>query len=205
MKLRFVFLALLLAASTRVGATEPQKPYRMDARVAYIRGTLSALTETPPADLEREIDFARALERGACSAGPYRLRVECLLVAMKRYCHERTDAEAQRCPRTMDVIASNILADERLIPPEKRYQIIRENQDYRPALARELLRIQGTLAVDFRLQTGDAEDLDTMAANIDHYCLASKGETKLSYQTCASSLVWFIMTTNKGRTNKGPQ
>ena len=193
MKVRVAILALLLAASVSVSAAEPPRPYRRDARVAHIRGTLKALTETAPADLQQGIDFARALERGACSAGAYRLRVECLLVAMKRYCHDRAEAEAERCPRTMDVIASNILADERLIPPEKRYQIIRNNQDYRPALARELLRIQGTLAVDFRLQTGDAEDLDTMAANIDRYCLTSADETKLSYQTCASSLVWFIV------------
>ena len=201
MKVRFVFLALLLAASISVSAAEPPRPFRIDARVAHIRATLSALTETTPADLQQGVDFARALERGACSAGAYRLRVECLLVAMKRYCHDRGEAEAasgmDRCARTMDVIASNVLADEQLIPPEKRYQIIRENQDYRPALARELLRIQGTLAVGFRLQMGDAEDLDTMAANIDHYCLTSADETKLAYQTCASSLVWFIVSTNK--------
>ena len=195
MKWRFLFLAFLLAGFFGVHvdlrAAEAQKPYRMDARVAYIRATLSALTEATPAELQQETDFARGLERGACSAGAYRLRVECLLVAMKRYCHERAETEG-RCMRTLDVIASNVLGDERLIPTEKRYQIIRENRDYRPALARELLRIQGTLAVDFRLRTGDAEDLDTMAANIDHYCVTSADETKLSYQTCASSLVWFI-------------
>jgi hypothetical protein len=198
MKARSGFLALLLAASVSVNAAEPPRAYRVDARVAHIRGALAALGETAPAELQQGIELARALERGACSAGAYRLRVECLLVAMKRYCHDRGGAEAQRCPRIMDVIASNVLADERLIPPEKRYQIIRENQDYRPALARELSRIQGTLAVDFRLQTGDAEDLDTMAANIDRYCLTSADETKLSYQACASSLVWFIVRADRG-------
>ena len=198
MKARFGLPALLLAVSVSVNAAEPPRPYRTEARVAHIRGAFAALAGTAPADLQQGMDFARALERGACAAGPYRLRVECLLVGMKRYCHDRGEAEAQRCPRTMDVIASNVLADERLIPPEKRYQIIRENQEYRPALARELSRIQGTLAVAFRLRTGDAEDPDTMAANIDRYCLTSADETKLSYQTCASSLVWFIARADRG-------
>ena len=67
----------------------------------------------------------------------------------------------------MDVVVSNVLADERLIPPETRYAIMRDNKDYRRALAHELWRIQGLLAVDFRLRMGDAGDPATTAANID--------------------------------------
>jgi hypothetical protein len=115
-----------------------------------------------------------------------------MMVATRRYCHDRGDAEARRCPAYMDVVVSNVLADERLIPPDERYRIVRENVDYRPALARELRRIQGTLAVDFRLRTGEAQDDGALAAKIDGYCLSSADETKLSYQSCVSSLVWFI-------------
>lgn len=189
--------AVLFAASASLvtslgGASEPPQPYRPPARIAYIKYALTALSEAPPAALQQGIDFARELSHVACSAGVERLRVECLMVATRRYCHDRGDAEAQRCPVYMDVVLSNVLADERLIPPDKRYQIVRENADYRPALARELRRIQGALAVDFRLRAGAADDLGTLAAKIDDYCLASADETRLSYQTCVSSLVWFI-------------
>jgi hypothetical protein len=174
------------------GAAEPPSPFAAPARAAHIAGALTAVAEASPTALKEGLDYARVLDRGACSGGAQRLRVECLIVAVSRYCHDRPDADARRCPLYMDVILSNVLADRRLIPPAKRYQIVRENVDYRPALARETRRIQGTLAVDFRLQTGDADDVPQMAANIDRFCLTGVDDAAFSYQACVSSLVWFI-------------
>jgi hypothetical protein len=190
--LRVLFLgaAAVLVASL-VSASEPPQTYRPPARVAHIQEALTALHEVAPAVLQQGVDYARTTSRGACSAGVERLRIECMMVATRRYCHDR-GADAARCAAYMDVVVSNVLADERLIPPDKRYQIVRENVDYRPALARELRRIQGPLAVDFRLRTGEAADDGALAAKIDDYCLASADETKLSYPICVSSLVWFI-------------
>jgi hypothetical protein len=188
----FVFGAASLLVASLGSASESQQTYRPPARVAHIQAALTALHDAPPAVLQQGVDYARTLSQGACSAGVERLRIECMMVAMRRYCHDRGDADAQRCPAYMDVVVSNVLAAERLIPPDQRYQIVRENTDYRPALARELRRIQGTLAVDFRLRTGETEDAGALAAKIDSYCLASADETKLSYQICVSSLVWFI-------------
>jgi hypothetical protein len=188
----------LLTASAG-GAAEPPLPFGAESRVAHIAGALGAVGAASPALLKEGADYARVLDRGACSAGAARLRVECLLVAVQRYCHDRGDAEARTCALYMDVIVSNVLADRRLIPPTKRYEIIRANVDYRPALARELHRIEGTMAVDFRLRMGEAEDGPTMARNIDRYCLAGDIRSPalpehdaLSYQACVSALVWFI-------------
>ena len=189
--LRALLVGALVAVSVP-GAADPPKPFGVEARVAHIAGALAAVAEASPAALKEGLDYARVLDRGACSAGAQRLRVECLIVAVQRYCHDRGEAEARRCALYMDVVVSNALADRRLIPPERRYQIVRANPDYRPALAREVRRIQGTLAVDFRLQTGEAKDNATLAANIDRYCLAGVDDALFSYQACVSSLVWFI-------------
>ncbi len=184
-------IATLLTVSTAVAA-EPPKPFGAEARVSHIAAALTAVGEASPGALKEEADYARVLERGACSAGTERLRAECLLIAAQHYCHDRTDAEATRCPLTMDVILSNVLADRRLIPSAKRYEIIRANTDYRPALAREVVRIQGTIAVDFRLHSSGSNDPHATAADIDHYCLAGGSEATLTYPACVSSLVWFI-------------
>ena len=188
----FAFGAASLLVASLGSASEPPQTYRPPARVAHIQEALTALHEAPPAALQQGVDYARTLSQGACSAGVERLRIECMMVAMRRYCHDRGDADGQRCPAYMDVVVSNVLAAERLIPPDQRYQIVRENADYRPALARELRRIEGTLAVDFRLRTGEADDDGALAAKIDGYCLSSGDETNLPYQICVSSLVWFI-------------
>jgi hypothetical protein len=208
---RFVLLAAFLTLSdasslaspgsgrgSGSGVVEVQRPYRAEARIAHIESTLAAITETPPGLLQQGLDYARTLARGACSAGAQRLRVECLMVAVQRYCHDLGAAEAARCPLTMDVLLSNVLADESLIPIERRYQIVQANADSRPALAAELRRIQGRLAVDFRLATGDARSRSALAIAMDRYCLATADDTSLSYQTCVSSLVWFIEETSEG-------
>jgi hypothetical protein len=184
-------LALALAfVSIRVAA-EPPRLYRAESRVAHIKLAVTAVSQATPEMLHAGFDYARAMERGACSAGAVRLRVECLLVAMQRYCNERAATDSG-CPLYMDIVAGNILADARLIPPDKRYQIVRANIDYRPALARELHRIQGEMAVDFRLHEGDVSEAGALATSIDRYCLASADKTKLSYPICVASLVWFI-------------
>jgi hypothetical protein len=188
---RFLLIAALLTAATD-GAAEVTLPYRAEARVAQIEKALAAVAATPQGLLLQGRDYARTLARGACSAGEQRLRVECLMVAVQRYCRDLGGVEAARCPFAMDVIVSNVLADENLIPLERRYQIVQANADSRAALAAELRRIQGRLAVDFRLAKGHARSPDVLAADIDQYCLATADKTKFSYQTCVSSLVWFI-------------
>jgi hypothetical protein len=187
---------VLLAALSTVAAdgaaqTPTPTPYRADARVATIERALAAVAETPAPVLQQGVDRARALARGACSAGTDRLRVECLIVAAQRYCRELPSPDA-RCPVYMDIVVGNVLADERLIPLDRRYAIVRENADYRAALAAELRRVQSELAVDFRLHVGRLEGRSDLAAGIDRYCRATADETTFPYQTCVSSLVWTI-------------
>jgi hypothetical protein len=181
-------LAVMLLAWPAGG--DGPRPFAAESRAVHIAGALGAVGEAAPEALKEGADYARTLDRGACSAGAERLRVECLVVAARRYCQGRADAP--RCALYMDVIVSNVLADRRLIPPGRRYQIVRANADYRAALAREIFRIQGELAVDFRLHGGEADTAAKLASNIDRFCLARADEAKMSYQACVSSLVWFI-------------
>jgi hypothetical protein len=187
-------LALLMVSAS--GATPPVTHGAVE-RVAYVKAALAAVAATPSEVLNQSIEYARVLARGACSSGAQRLKVECLMTATRRYCKNRGEAEASRCQLDLDVIISNVLADEQLISAERRYQIMRANRDYRRALAHELRRIQGALAVDFRLRMGEAEDDDSLAKHIDQYCLSSSDETNLAWQTCVSSLVWFIRSAAK--------
>jgi hypothetical protein len=184
-------LGLVLLAAARAGA-EPKESHRAELRVQHIQAALEAIHETPAEELRRQDEYAQALGRGACSSGVERLKVECLMTASRRYCKKRGEAETRRCNAGMDVIVSNLLGDRQLISTEQRYQVMKQHKDYRRELARETRRIQGSLAVDFRLHTGTAEDDATTAKNIDQYCLGTADETNLAWQTCVSSLVWFL-------------
>jgi hypothetical protein len=183
-----IALALLGGA----GRAAPIETHAVERRVAHIRSTLQAVQEARGDALTQATEYARVLVRGACSSGVERLKVECLMTAARRYCKGRGAADAARCPLYMDEVLSTVLADEQLIPVERRYQIMRDHKDYRRALAEEARRLRGALAVDFRLRTGEATDDATLALNIDHYCLTTSDESNLAVPTCVSSLIWFI-------------
>ena len=115
------------------------------------------------------------------------------MTASRLYCKKSGD-DKQRCQLDMDVIVSRLLGDAALIPTDKRYQMMTRTKDYRRELARESRRLAGALAADFRLHTGEAGSDALLAKNIDDYCLATADENAMAWQTCASSLLWFIAT-----------
>ena len=179
-------VALVAAAAPAVAAS-----HDAEARVAQLTAALAAVRDAPPAALQRAGDYLRALHRGGCSSGVARLQVECLMTAARRYC-KRGEAELHGCLVVLDVLASNVLAEEQWIGPERRYELMRANRDWRHALAAELRRAEGALAVDFHLREGDAAEDAALARKIDHFCLVSSDDTNLAWQTCAATLVWFV-------------
>ena len=67
--LRALLVGALLAVSVG-GAAEPTaRPFARESRVSHIAGALAAVAEAPPAALKEGVDYARVLDRGACSAG----------------------------------------------------------------------------------------------------------------------------------------
>jgi hypothetical protein len=181
--------ALVIALVALAAPAQAEQTHRADQRQAAIARSLAAVRQTPPATLEQETNYAHVLARGACASSVERLQVECLMTAARRFCRGKPG-----CQDGMDVILSNLLGEAQLIPLDKRYQIMTREKDYRRALAHELRRIQGALAVDLRLRMGDGGDDTHLAANIDRYCLATGDEHDLAWPTCVSSLVWFIGT-----------
>lgn len=177
-------------------AVNADNTHRVDQRVAYLKQALQAVRETPPDMLDRASEYARVLDRGACSSSVMRLKVECLMTAAQRYCRNKKAADARRCPVYMDLAVSNVLADRQLVSTDRRYELMRRFRDPRRELAREVRQVQGALVVDFRLRMGDVADSndDLMAKNIDRYCVLTADTTSLAWQACASSLVWFIGT-----------
>jgi hypothetical protein len=187
-----IFLALLIAAAPGDRRAAGHETHRTEARVAYLSAALDAVRNSPPAVLENESEYVRVLDQGACSSAVERLKVDCLMTAARRYCKKESGEDAGRCHLTMDVIVSNLLASRRLISTERRFEIMQHHTDHKVVLARELRRIEAAMAVDFRL--GSSGGQEALAEEIDHYCVSSADTTNMAWQTCASSLVWFIAT-----------
>jgi hypothetical protein len=192
-RIGLIALGLLVWAAPVEAAPRAAAPsYRSDARVQHIRAALAAVRAASATQLQQQSEYARVLVHGACASGLGRLKVECLMTAARRYC--RASASREACALTMDIVLSNALADEQLIAPERRYQLMRAHKDWRRALAAELRRTQGELAVDFRLQAGAAAADARAAESIDRYCLTTSDRTGLAVPTCVASLVWFLST-----------
>jgi hypothetical protein len=179
--------ALLIAAPD-------QQTHTADKRVAYLEQALGAVRATSKETRDHAFEYARVLEQGACASGIERLKVDCLMTAARRYCKKKGPAEVKSCHLAMDVVISNVLAAKRFITMEHRYEIMKRFEDHRKQLAIEIRRTQGALAADFRMRTGEAKNDAELARNIDHYCMTTADDTDVAWQSCASSLVWFIAT-----------
>jgi hypothetical protein len=110
------------------------------------------------------------------------------MTASRKYCQKK----AASCLPLLDVVVSGVLAERRFVPTDKRLEIMKQTRDWRPEVVREVKRIQGALALDFRLHMGSADDSATLAKWVDAYCLSSADQTSIPWQACAASLVWFI-------------
>jgi hypothetical protein len=179
-------LLLLLAAAPAATAYAPAQ------RDADLEATLEAVKRTPKDVLVQAYQYVAVYERGTCNAPSERLRLECMMTAARRFCQKRPAAEAKDCGLTLDVVVTNLLAEKRLVPNEKRYDIMRRARDWRREVMRELKRQQGELAVDFRLRMGDFASTQELARKIDRYCLQPPESAGLSWQVCAASLIWFV-------------
>jgi hypothetical protein len=192
---RALVVGLVLVACATARAA-PRETHGAEQRVAYLEAALEAIRASKTVALDHAIEYVRVLDAGACVASTERLEVECLMTAARRYCHGAADAP--RCHAVLDVVIAKALADKQLLPPERRYQLGKHASDPRREVERELERIHGALAVDFRLRMGDSDADGDVARHIDHYCLVSADATNLPWQACAASLVWFL------RTERGP-
>lgn len=165
--------------------------YTGDERVARLELLLEVARRTPAEVLARAHEQVIVSERGACAAGTQRIRTDCLIAAARKACEAQPNVAD--CLAYHDVIVSNVLAEQQWVPTARRYEIMAQTKNWRGEVAREVRRMQAALAADLRLKTaGSLEETKPLAKAIDAYCASSAFETGLSWQICASSLVWFI-------------
>ena len=183
-------LALAVAASP---SSKNEATYDQAHRVAYLKATIEAVRGTRPDALSNQYEYLAALDRGSCASPTLGLRVSCLVAAAHKFCRN----QGASCPLTLDVVLANLLAESQFSSADARDEIMQTHRDYRQEIARRLRRIQGSLAVDFRLRAGGATDDETLARRVDGFCVETADKSNLSWQTCSASLVWFIATSSE--------
>jgi hypothetical protein len=181
---------VIAAVLSLVLAADPSATFETKARVAHLDAALRAIRESKPDVLDQAYAYLVAMERGSCASDNERLRSDCMITAARRFCKTGGKAEGSRCPLFMDVIASNVLAERELVPESQRYEMMNRAQDYRQEVVRYVRRMHGSLAVELALSTGSKAAAS--AAQIERYCRVTADKSSLSWQTCASALLWFI-------------
>jgi hypothetical protein len=91
----------------------PGAMYQRAARAQYLREAVQATMAVPRATLEQAQTFLSTMERNKCKSPVQRLRAECMQTVSRQFCRERPDGG--RCLLYTDVIATNILSQDRLV------------------------------------------------------------------------------------------
>lgn len=185
MKAALVVLALCGAAHA-----DPR-----DARAAYLAELIDAIRGLDHATLANTRKYLQIVERNKCQAAEMTLRVGCLLEAAAQNCKQLRGDALERCRRASDVIATNLLAERVFVPDDVRYQLLGKQRDARTAIARELHRRYAALVTELAMSNffpGPRATTAALATGIDRFCSDVAGTRDLSWQYCASAIVWFV-------------
>jgi len=176
-----------------VAHADPPRP----ARGAYIAELIDAIRATDHATLANTRKYLQIVERNKCQASATTLRVGCLLEAAAQNCKPLPADARERCQRTSDVIATNLLSERVFVPNDVRYQLMSKQRDARTAIARELHRRYAALVAELAMSDhfpGPRADSAALGVAIDGFCTEVAGTRDLSWQYCAAAIVWFVAT-----------
>jgi hypothetical protein len=171
--------------------------YAPGDRTAYLSGAIDALRAADSAKVGDASSYLRTMDRNKCRSAFRRLRVQCLIQAAAKNCRGLEAERQQQCTLYSDIIVTTVLAEQQLIPEERRFEIMQNHSDYRAAFRVEVRRIYGSLAAGFRLSQHyrcKPGDTGCLAQAIDAYCIDQADRQNLAWQHCAAGLVWFIGT-----------
>jgi hypothetical protein len=184
-----------LALAVALGAVARAEP--PPSRAGYIAELISAIRDTDRATLASTRKYIQVVERNRCQAPEMTLRVGCLVEAAGQNCKQLPADARERCRRTSDVIATNLLAERVFVPDDVRYEIMSKQRDARTAIQRELVRRHAALVAELALSEffpGPRADAAALATGIDRFCSAVAGTRDLSWQYCVAAIAWFVAT-----------
>jgi hypothetical protein len=190
-------LALALAVGLGVGLGGRAHAQKAPGRAAYLADLIEAIRATDRAALANTRTYLQVVERNRCQAPEMTLRVGCLVEAAGQNCKSLAADARERCRRVSDVIATNLLAERVFVPDDVRYEIMSKQRDARSAIARELTRRRAALVAELAMSEffpGPRAETAALATGIDRFCTGVAGTRDLSWQYCASAIVWFVAT-----------
>jgi len=208
-------VAVLLLLPT-VG--QAQRVYSVENRTLYISQALAGLRASRPEFLRNLYKYLYAIERNACRAPTEIMRVDCLIEAARQNCKQRNSERAAECERVSDVVITNRISEREFIPRAAAQKIMKATADKaksdlisktptdpRAALLTELRGRYAELVIE--LATEVDEDMriidgERLPKTIDAYCVSHAPQRNLTWEQCASAIVWFIGTS--GKASSGP-
>lgn len=181
-------------------ASSETGPYGRISRVSEIAAALAALRAMSDGKLLNTYRYVQLIERSQCRAPLLSLKVDCLLEAARRSCRS-TQAEARKmCERASDIMITNRLGANVLIPQEERLDLMKTKgqSTFREVFEKELRTRYASLVVEMAMAVPPAGlKGDALAATIDTYCRRISGRREISWQHCASAIVWFVATSDR--------
>ena len=144
------------------------------------------------------------VEQNQCRAPLLSLKVDCLLEAARQNCRDKYETAQSACEQASDVMISNRLGATALISRTERLDLLESQgrRGFRQALENLLRTRYAGLVVEMSMSVEPAAlGDDQLPATIDSYCRTVSGTRELSWQHCASAVVWFVATADRTGAN----
>ena len=182
----WLFLSLLSFAAG------PQETYDENSRINYIEKGLRAVSEEALGSKLDVLRTLRAMGSAKCRAATLTLKLSCLLESAQEICRA---SKSKGCLAISDLVISNYMNEEEFLTRRDLLTTLRHvsgatDHTTTILMSRYARNAAEMLSTDAR-KCGD-DDFGCLSKGINRYC-ESQGRLKgLSWNACASSIVWFI-------------
>lgn len=184
--------AILLGLKGGRSSAKSSLSWDENNRIPYLKKALFAIRKAKEDDLENARKFVN-LTHNTCKSSLPDLKLSCMISGVNRYCKGRGDVKI--CRYYGDVLMINRLNEGSFLKKRRRYEIMRTRKDYRKAFYEALMHRYAGIATQFYLLEDFSckeDDWDCIAPILDRFCRDYNNRGKITYQTCAGALVWFI-------------
>ncbi|NRA45279.1 MAG: hypothetical protein HRU09_10025 [Oligoflexales bacterium] len=195
MKTRIFLLMIVLFSDAPRAISYSTLGWSDEKKVNYIGNSLVSLIETP-VDRIKKIQKQLGVEnRSSCRSSIINLKLQCLMKRMNIYCNKMTGKRRRQCRYISDTVIVNKLSENDHLTSRERFFLLKQKGSHEEKMSDALMKKYSNIAAKLSLSNFlECYEVnhECFAHSINNFCTEFNFKGELGWQSCVSSLLWFI-------------
>ena len=196
MKMRIlIVLAILFSRDVPRTLAFSTMEWSEEKKISYIGNGLVSLIETP---LSRILKIQKQMgveNRSSCRSSIINLKLQCLIKRMNIYCNKMSGKRRRQCNYISDTVIVNKLSENDHLTSRERFFLLKQKGSHEEKMSDALMKKYSNIAAKLSLSNFlECYEVNQacFAHSINNFCTEYNYKGELGWQSCVSSLIWFI-------------